>query len=89
MPGTPANTRPVKVATPFTAVTVVLPLRVPPVPLAILTVTWVVMSLVALLLKRSRIINLGGVVSAGSSGSTEPDSPPTAESSIANSAGTA
>ena len=89
MPGTPANTRPVKVATPFTAVTVVVPLRVPPMPLAMLTVTRVELSLVAGLPKRSRIINLGTVVSAGSSGSVEPDSPPTAESSTINSAGTA
>ena len=71
------------------AVTVVLPDSVPPTPVAIDTVTWVVLSVVAGLPKRSRIINLGTVVSAGSVGSIDPDSPPTAESSITSSAGLA
>ena len=63
MPTVPANVTPLKVTTPFTALTVVVPPSVPPVPDWIATVTAVVAP-VTVFPAESRIVTTGCVVSA-------------------------
>ena len=62
-PAVPLKTRSVNVATPSTSATVVVPPRVPPLPLAIETVTSPV-AFVTVLPALSRIVNSGWVVKA-------------------------
>ena len=64
VPATPLKPRPVKVATPFTAVAVVLPINVPPTPLLIATVTiaFEVVTIFESAAAPSRTLNCGVVV---------------------------